>query len=227
MLAGTDSFVLECRMRVPFDASTGSGACIGAAGAFPAALADLAFSDFVAVGTAPADGPEADAVGCMGAFSTCCGALDEAGCTEDVFGEFDALVLPGAGGSGDMPITPPDAPGGGGRGAMPTLCLSLAAAAAAADAYFNPSPAGLVGIEAGFIAALLCAPLLMIGNGVCNVASEGRGDLSCVEGLLPVGIGASVAGLAFPPGMLFDRASTSGVSSCTDCVSWEDTLSLS
>ncbi|KAI6748688.1 hypothetical protein HG531_007635 [Fusarium graminearum] len=55
------------------------------------------------------------------------------------------------------------APGGGGNGAIPTLFLSLAAAAAAAEAYLRPSPAGLEGTEAGFIAGVPELPLLMRG----------------------------------------------------------------
>lgn len=76
-------------------------------------------------------------------------------------------------------------PGGGGSGAIPTF-LSVAAAAAAAEAYFKVSPAGLVGIGAGFI------ELPVPGNGgigtvddegLCSVARAGIGDRSCVEGL--------------------------------------------
>ena len=102
------------------------------------------------------------------------------------------------------------APGGGGRGAMPTLFLSFAAAAAAAEAYFKPS-AGRAGTVAGFMEALLeGAPLLIVGSGVCSVASVGRGDLSCVDGRRPpaaLTLSATVRG--FPPGMLPDRLSTS------------------
>ena len=66
-------------------------------------------------------------------------------------------------------------PGGGGNGEMPTLFLSLAAAAAAADAYFNPS-AGRAGTVAGFICELLLLPLLIVARGVCSVARAGSGD---------------------------------------------------
>lgn len=57
---------------------------------------------------------------------------------------------------------------------MPTL--SAAAAAAAAEAYLRPSPAGLVGTDAGFIVAPVEWPLLMVGNGACKVARAGKGD---------------------------------------------------
>jgi hypothetical protein len=116
------------------------------------------------------------------------------------------------------------ASGGGGNGAIPILLLSLAAAAAAAEAYFKVSPGGLVGTAAGFI--WLMVPLESVGDGVCNVASVGRGLFICVEGLRAAATGGSTGTFDFP-GILLDRVSTSGVSSCTDCVSWEDTRSLS
>lgn len=105
------------------------------------------------------------------------------------------------------------APGGGGRGAMPTL----AAAAAAAEAYFNVSPGGLVGTDAGFI-LLAAEPLDIVVSGVCNVASAGKGLFSCVDALRTAATGGSWAadGFALPPGMLDDRPSASGVSSCID-----------
>ena len=106
-------------------------------------------------------------------------------------------------------------PGGGGSGAIPTF-LSVAAAAAAAEAYFKVSPAGLVGIGAGFI------ELPLPGNGgigtvddegLCSVARAGIGDRNCVEGLLAEDAGSlQCIGLSF-------------ISSCTDCVSWLDILS--
>jgi len=54
------------------------------------------------------------------------------------------------------------ADGGGGNGAIPTLF----AAAAAALAYFKPSPASLIGATAGFMPTLAAAPLLRVGSGV-------------------------------------------------------------
>ena len=87
------------------------------------------------------------------------------------------------------------ASGGGGRGAMPMLFLSLAAAAAAAEAYLRVSPGARVGTAAGFI-ALLLALLVIFANGVCSVATAGRGLLICVEGLRAAATGAS-SGLTF------------------------------
>ena len=116
------------------------------------------------------------------------------------------------------------ASGGGGNGAMPILLLSLAAAASAAEAYFRVSPGGLVGTAAGFI--WLIVPLERVGDGVCNVARVGRGLLICVEGLRAAATGGSTGTFGLPD-ILLDRVSTSGVSSWTDCVSCEDTRSLS
>jgi len=67
--------------------------------------------------------------------------------------------------------------GGGGRGAIPTAPLSLAAAAAAAEAYFKVSPGALVGKGAGFI-ALFVTPLVLFAIGVWRVARAGRGDFN-------------------------------------------------
>ena len=106
---------------------------------------------------------------------------------------------------------------------MPTLFLSLAAAAAAAEAYFNGSPGVRVGRGAGFME--LAAELETPGIGVCSVASAGRGDLSCVDGLR-VPVCAASADFVFAP-RLADRLSTSGRSSCIDCVSCDDTRSIS
>lgn len=117
------------------------------------------------------------------------------------------------------------ASGGGGKGAIPILLLSLAAAAAAAEAYFRVSPGALVGTAAGFI--WLVAPLVRVGGGLCNVASEGRGLFIWVDGLRAAATGGSAGAFAFPPDILLERVSISGASSCTDCVSCEDTRSLS
>ena len=117
--------------------------------------------------------------------SGCCGGT---GWTEVLAGELVALVL-ACDGSGDM-LTGAE-PGGGGNGAMPTF-LSLAAAAAAADAYLRPSPAGRVGSDAGFMAGPLVLPLLMADNsGVCNVANAGSGDLDWTEPFLPLATSGS------------------------------------
>jgi len=70
--------------------------------------------------------------------------------------------------------------GGGGNGAIPIFAVSLAAAAAAADAYFNVSPGGFVGGGAGFIAGV--GIIVATGGAVCIVASAGNGDLSCIDG---------------------------------------------
>lgn len=112
--------------------------------------------------------------------------------------------------AGARPDCAADPPGGGGRGAMPTPFLSLAAAAAAAEAYFNGSPGVRVGSGAGFmdVAVELDAP----GNGVCNVANAGNGDLSCVDGLrAPDCIGSATLGFGAD-----GLPSSSGVSSCID-----------
>src|SRR5437016_1259351 len=66
---------------------------------------------------------------------------------------------------------------------MPMLRRSLAAAAAAADAYLSPSPAGRVGTAAGFIVG--SGGKLVAGSWECNDASVGNGDLSCADGRLP------------------------------------------
>lgn len=81
-------------------------------------------------------------------------------------------------------------PGGGGKGAIPSPLLSLAAAAAAADAYFNVWPVGIVGKGAGFMPAG-AAPFVFVGSDVCNVASAGKGDFSCNEGLRAATLGGS------------------------------------
>lgn len=204
----------------------GSGAAI--AGALPVAF-DTDFSVFfvditlatlgVAEGGSTAlasvvlDGPD----GTLGLDS------DGAGCIEVVLGELVALALDAAetGGNGEIPkgaVTGCE-PGGGGSGAIPRLFFSLAAAAAAADAYFNPSPAGRVGNDAGFMELLVLLPFVTFDKGVCSVASVGNGDLSCVEG-------RRAAATAVSPTLRTDFAarlpvleSASAVSSCTDCVS--------
>ena len=119
-----------------------------------------------------------------------------------------------------MDVLGGSASGGGGKGAI----LSDAAAAAAAEAYFRTSPGGRVGTAAGFI--WLVDPFVRLA-GVCSVANAGRGLLSCVEGLRAAATGGSGIALAFPLGMLPDRESISGASSCIDCVSCDDTRSLS
>lgn len=67
-------------------------------------------------------------------------------------------------------------PGGGGKGAMPTF-FSAAAAAVATDAYFN-SPAGLVGIGAGFIEEPFVTGKV---DDVLSVDGAGIGDLTTCE----------------------------------------------
>ena len=105
-----------------------------------------------------------------------------------------------------------NADGGGGNGAIPTPFLSLAAAAAAAEAYLSGSPGVRVGIGAGFIE--FDDELETPGKGVCSVASAGRGDLSCVDGLRAPDCAAS-ATLDFALRLVV-RVSGSGVSSCID-----------
>jgi hypothetical protein len=108
-----------------------------------------------------------------------------------------------------------NASGGGGKGAIPMLFLSLAAAAAAAEAYFSGSPAARTGKEAGFIFE---EPLEIFEIGVCNVASAGKGLFNCVDGRRAAALGASETPVdfVFPPGILLDRISVSGASSCID-----------
>ena len=69
------------------------------------------------------------------------------------------------------------APGGGGSGAIPRTFLSLAAAAAAADAYLRVSPGARVGKGAGFM-LLFVIPLAVEGRDVCRVARAGSGDFN-------------------------------------------------
>ena len=103
------------------------------------------------------------------------------------------------------------APGGGGNGAIPTLFLSLAAAAAAAEAYLRPSPAGLEGTDAGFIAGVPELPLLIVDNGACNVASAGKGDFVW-DDVLRTGSTSFCAFLA----SVFGKSVSVVRSSCTD-----------
>ena len=108
---------------------------------------------------------------------------------------------------------------------MPTLFLSLAAAAAAAEAYLRPSPGGRWGSDAGFMLELDdVPPLVTLARGLCRVAKVGNGDFNCAEGLRAAA-GSMAAVLVFA-GKLVVRDSESA-SSCTDCVSCEDTRSLS
>lgn len=109
-------------------------------------------------------------------------------------------------------------PGGGGNGAIPAAFLSLAAAAAAAEAYFNVSPGGLVGKGAGFI-ELFVAPFVTFPSGVCSVANAGRGDLSWFDGLLAAAACGSETDddFGFPPPAFGPLPSAvSGKSSCID-----------
>ncbi len=73
-------------------------------------------------------------------------------------------------------------PGGGGKGAIPTVDLSFAAAAAAAEAYFSVSPGALVGRGAGFI-VLFVVPFVVVARGVWRVARAGSGDFNWFDGL--------------------------------------------
>jgi len=101
-------------------------------------------------------------------------AVFSTGCAGTELGEGVADVLLGAGKGCDVGAG--GAPTGGGRGAIPTPLLSLAAAAAAAEAYFRISPGGRLGIGAGFIVVSLG---IEGGGGIVfSVASAGRGDLS-------------------------------------------------
>ena len=87
------------------------------------------------------------------------------GCMDATLGELTALAIACA--CNGTPPTLGVAEGGGGNGAIPTLF----AAAAAALAYFKPSPASLGGAIAGFMpAALVEDPLLKVGSGVLWLA---------------------------------------------------------
>ena len=169
-----------------------------------------------------ADGALAEAGAVLGDLSCATGSTDA------MFGELVLLVLGWAAGNDGTPAAGV-ADGGGGRGAIPTLFLSLAAAAAAALAYLSPSPAGLVGTDAGFIPILLVAPLLIVASGVvCTGASVGRGDLSCVDGRRPADPDAvSVVARCFPDGALAGFGSGSAGSSCIDWLSCDEPLSPS
>ena len=96
---------------------------------------------------------------------------------------------------------------------MPTPFLSLAAAAAAADAYLRGSPGARAGNGAGFMGA--DDDPLVLAVDVCKLASAGSGDFNCVEGLRVAELDPSDTGGAFcfPPGGLI---STSGSSSAMD-----------
>ena len=73
--------------------------------------------------------------------------IREASCTELTPGEYVEPAFETGNTDEDAGLDP----GGGGNGAIPTPLRSLAAAAAAADAYFRVSPGSRVGRGAGFI----------------------------------------------------------------------------
>lgn len=148
----------------------------------------------------------------------------DTGCIDATLGELAALALACA--CSGAPLMLGVVEGGGGNGAIPTLF----AAAAAALAYFKPSPASLGGATAGFILALAEDPLLRVGSGVlwCTVASVGSGDLSCVDGRrMTVAATASTAVRCLAKGALGFVSASGITSSCIDWVSCEDTLSFS
>lgn len=138
------------------------------------ALPELSVGDFEWLECACDPGPSnPTAVGTGEAFLSTSWALNDAG-------ELVADDLIGAGNGCDVKggavLT------GGGKGAMPTPVLSLAAAAAAADAYFRVSPGRRLGRGAGFM--VLSLGIDGGGGMLFSVASAGKGDLSCVDGLL-------------------------------------------
>ena len=111
-------------------------------------------------------------------------------------------------------------PGGGGNGAMPVAELfSLAAAAAAADAYLSGSPGARVGTGAGFIDVLVVI-LGTLGCGVCNVARAGNGDLNAFEGLRAAVVEGSdmEVDLGFP--MIGAEFRPSGASAGSSWIDW-------
>lgn len=173
----------------------------------------MAASGLGVEGTGAAADVGAGAVGTDFASAVC--GTDTAICADDMLGELVELVLDWFA-SEEMP-TAGCALGGGGKGAIPTLFLS--AAAAAADAYFSPSPGGLVGTIAGFMPLLFdVGPLLIVGkDGVASVARVGSGDLSWDDVLrLVEDVGASVDVRSFPLARLAALPSGSSSSSCTD-----------
>ena len=155
--------------RLPLDRET------GCAGDLPAALA-AAFSFLATAATTGMGSDILESVMLDGAEG-----LDSegAGCIDAILGELVALVR--TPGRGETPVegNTGSEPGGGGKGAMPRLFLS--AAAAAAEAYFKPSPTGRIGKGAGFMLAFVLPPLGTVARGLCSVARVGNGDLSCVD----------------------------------------------
>jgi len=95
---------------------------------------------------------------------------------------------------------------------MPTPALSLAAAAAAAEAYFKGSPAGFAGGGAGFI-VVAGIVVLAVGN-VAIVASAGKGDfIAAIEGRRAVTTGASGMDFSFATFATSATGIFSGISS--------------
>lgn len=118
------------------------------------------------------------------------------GCTEATLGE----AVEGGLDTGIATEAAGLAPGGGGRGAIPTPFLSLAAAAAAADAYFRVSPGNRVGSGAGFILPDVDDDAVF----GWSVAKTGNGDFIWMDNLRG------------PDDSGFDFERASGSSSCTD-----------
>lgn len=191
-------------------ASAASAAAWFLAARFSALLGvGIAFALVAGVSLVLADGT----VGCL-----ISGSFAATGCADVVAGEFDTLVLACAG----LAMATGWAPGGGGNGEIPIL--SDAAAAAAADAYLRPS-AGLAGTDAGFMTGPLELPLLIVANGVCSVASAGKGDLDCALDLRP-DADTSATAFGFALGGLMISGSGVGSSAC-DWASCDDPLSPS
>ena len=213
-----------------FEAETGAGAfsafsSAGVGGMLLGTLADAAVLTWLSAG----DFVEACAldmtsvIGAVVAVDLCTGADSIlAGRAGVALGEGVALLLgitvDIGGDSPELPVIGGCAPGGGGNGAIPSTFLSLAAAAAAADAYLRVSPGGRVGKGAGFILVFVM-PFVVVGKEVWRVAKAGSGDLSWFDGLLAIEVCGSDTEAAFDlPGGGFDPrpSAVSGRSSATD-----------
>jgi hypothetical protein len=100
---------------------------------------------------------------------------------------------------------------------MPIPFLSLAAAAAAADAYFNVCPVGIVGIGAGFMPSA-GFPVILFGKLDCSADNTGIEFFNCTLGRLGAALSDIDCDLPLGPGAGFVD-SPSGGSSCTLCPS--------
>lgn len=155
-----------------------------------------------------------------------CGISSLAGAVVDAGADGSCFCTAGGAGNALMVgpvVLGPAGPGAGGNGA---IVFSLAAAAAAAEAYFSVSPGGRVGGGAGFMAEG-AGPAGTVEAGVCSVARAGRGDLKLFDGLRAASGGPSDNDIDFCLIMPPFLSIVSGSSSCTDWLSCDETLSKS